>query len=154
MRLTGIIIILFLTTIGCKNPDAITKTEEINHLSRKISELQRQNKILRDSLSEYEENFLYSQTLVGVPDKPFLKVGKNNNIVMLFQTFDKKLPKYDIYKLEGDKQIKIGSNTSTRFEYNFTPKSIDDKELKLLVKIPYNKKTIEIPSLMIFDVKE
>ncbi|MCY1230776.1 hypothetical protein D9M72_432020 [compost metagenome] len=73
---------------------------------------------------------------------------------MLFQTFDKKLPKYDIYKLEGDKQIKIGSNTSTRFDYNFTPKSIDDKELKLLVKIPYNKKTIEIPGLMIFDVKE
>jgi len=154
MRRTGIIIILFLTTIGCKNPDTISETKEMNRLSRKISELQRQNKILRDSLSEYEGNFLYSQILIGVPDKPFLKVGKNNNIVMLFQTFDKKLPKYDIYKIEGDKQIKIGSNTSTRFDYNFTPKSIEDKELKLLVKIPYNKKTIEIPGLMIFDVKE
>ncbi|WP_379825975.1 hypothetical protein [Flavobacterium notoginsengisoli] len=94
-----------------------------------------------------------SQILIGVPDVETIKVGKKNNIVMLFQTFDKKLPKYEIYKIEGKKEIKIGENNKTRFNYEFIPKSVNDKQMHLLVKIPYDGKIIEIQNSMSFNVK-
>ena len=119
----------------------------------KISQLENENKNLKDSLSKNERDFLNSQILIGVPDVETIKAGKNNNIVMLFQTLDKKLPKYEIYKIEGKKEIKIGENNQTRFNYNFIPKSIDDNKIHLLVKIPYEGKIITIHNSMSFNVK-
>ena len=60
---------------------------EVKNLLTKISTLEAQNKILKDSLQRNEEEFLYSQILLGISDDAVLKVGKKNNIVMLFQTY-------------------------------------------------------------------
>ncbi|MNU08992.1 hypothetical protein D3C72_2553050 [compost metagenome] len=73
---------------------------------------------------------------------------------MLLQTFGKELPSYEIYKLEGKREIKIGENNQTRFNYQFVPKSVNDNELELLVKIPYKGKVIKIPAKMTFNIKE
>jgi hypothetical protein len=104
-------------------------------------------------LSRYEAEFLYSQILIGVPDEKEIKVGRKNKIVMLFQTFNKELPKYEIYKVENGKKIKVGENNQTRFNYDFIPKSTKDNEVDLLVKLPYKGKIIEIPAGISFDVK-
>lgn len=128
-------------------------SQEVNILLDRISKLEDQNKKLKDSLSKIEGDFLYSQILIGVPDVETIKVGKKNNIVMLFQTFDKKLPQYEIYRIEGKKEIKIGENNQTRFNYEFVPKSIHDNTFSLLVKIPFEGKTISIPNSMVFNVK-
>ena len=141
--------ILFLT-MSCNKP---INNNNDGDLSSRVAELEKQNKMLRDSLTHYEESFLYSQILVGVPDVKEIKVGKKNKIVMLFQTFNKELPKYEIYKVEDGKQIKVGENNQTRFDYDFTPKSTKDNEVDLLVKLPYNGKIIEIPAGLIFEVK-
>ena len=73
---------------------------------------------------------------------------------MLLQTFNRKVPKYEIFKIEGNKEIKIGENNQTRFNYEFIPKSINDNELELMIKIPYGKRVIKIPGKMYFPIKE
>ncbi|MCG9792636.1 hypothetical protein [Flavobacterium algicola] len=143
---------LFIISMGCKNSEE--KPKELQNLLTKIDKLERQNKQLKDSLSNIEEEFLFSQILIGISDEQVVKVGKKNNIVMLLQTFNRKLPKYEIFKIEGTKEIKIGENNQTRFNYDFIPKSINDNELELLIKIPYGKRIIKIPGKMYFPIKE
>jgi hypothetical protein len=144
--------IICIMLFSCNNSKQSSNEEKA--LLNKISQLENENKSLKDSLSKNERNFLNSQILIGVPDVGTIKVNKKNNIVMLFQTFDRKLPKYEIYKVEGKKEIKIGENNQTRFNYEFTPKSIDDNEMHLLVKIPYEGKIITIHNSMIFNIEK
>jgi hypothetical protein len=144
-----LIVVLFLLSLSCKKAN-----NEINDLKEQNINLQSQVETLKDSLQNFEKDFLYSQILIGVADNAVLKVGEKNNVVMLFQTFNKKLPEYEIYKVEGKDKIKVGSDTNTRFNYSFTPKSLNDKNLKLLVKMRYKGKVIEIPAEMYFDLKQ
>jgi len=146
------LIIICITFFSCNNSKQISNEEKA--LLDKISQLENENKNLKDSLSKNESDFLYSQILIGVADQHFLKVGRNNNVVMLLQTFGKELPSYEIYKLEDKREIKIGENNQTRFNYQFFPKSVNDNELELLVKIPYKGKVIKIPAKMTFNIKE
>ena len=138
-------------TLSCNKSNE--KTLEVESLLSKISHLEEQNKKLKDSLIKSEEDFLYSQILLGISDKYTLKVGEKNNIVMLLQTFDRKLPKYEIYRIENDKEIKVGENDGTRFDYEFTPKSEEDNSPEFLIKLPYNGKIIKIPGKLNLDVK-
>jgi hypothetical protein len=146
------LILIVMLLISCNNSDE-NKSREVE-LKKQISDLKNQNKILKDSLDDYEENFLRSQILIGIPDDIVLTVGKKNNVVMLFQTFNVKIPKYEIFKIEGEKRIKIGTNNKTRFDYEFIPKSIDDNKIDLIVKIPFNNETIEIPAGLWVPLKE
>lgn len=127
--------------------------QELENLLNKISTLEEQNKMLKDSLQRNEEEFLYSQILLGISDDAVLKVGKKNNIVMLFQTYGRKLPKYEIYRIEGNKEIKVGENDGTRFNYEFQPKSIHDNSPEFSIKIPYDGKIITIPGKLLLDVE-
>ena len=145
-----LITILVLFTFSCSK----SNNDEIDDLKKQNKKLQSQVAVLKDSLSNSESEFLYSQILIGIADETVLKVGEKNNVVMLFQTFNKKLPEYEIYKIEGNQKIKVGSDTNTRFNYSFTPKSLNDKNLKLLVKMHYRGKVIEIPAEMYFDLKK
>jgi hypothetical protein len=122
-------------------------------LLTKISTLEAQNKILKDSLQRNEEEFLYSQILLGISDDAVLKVGKKNNIVMLFQTYGRKLPKYEIYRIEDGKEFKVGENDGTRFNYEFIPKSINDNSPEFSIKIPYKGKIITIPGKLMLEVE-
>ncbi len=126
---------------------------EVKNLLTKISTLEAQNKILKDSLQRNEEEFLYSQILLGISDDAVLKVGKKNNIVMLFQTYGRKLPKYEIYRIEDGKEFKVGENDGTRFNYEFIPKSINDNSPEFSIKIPYKGKIITIPGKLMLEVE-
>lgn len=143
---------LCILTMSCKNSN--DKNKDFESLLVKISLLEEQNKKLKDSLTKNEGEFLYSQILLGIPDNQIQKVGKKNNIVMLFQSFDRKLPKYEIYRIIGEKEIKIGENDQTRFNFEFTPKSVKDNSPEFLIKMPYNGRTISIPGKLILDVEK
>ena len=145
-------ILLFIVSVGCKNSEE--KSKEVTNLFTKIVKLEKQNKQLQDSLAKIEEEFLFSQILIGISDEQIVQVGKKNNVVMLLQTFNRKLPKYEIFKIEGKKEIKIGEDNQTRFNYEFIPKSIQDNELELMIKIPFGKRIIKIPGKMYFPIKE
>jgi hypothetical protein len=142
--------ICILTAISCNSE----KSTEKEKLIEEISFLETENLKLKDSLKKVEADFLYSQILIGIPNTKVIKVGKKNEIVMLLQTFNKTLPKYEIYKLEGNKEIKVGESNQTRFEFQFTPKTIEEDTLELLLKMPYNGRVIKIPGKMNFDVEK
>lgn len=147
-----LIFIIFIMSLSCHQSDV--KPKELEKLLTKVSILEDENKKLKDSILKIEENFLSSQILIGISDDQTLKVGKKNNIVMLLQTYNRKIPKYEIFKIENDKEIKVGENDGTRFDYEFTPKSVEDNCPEFLIKIPYNGKIIKIPGKLILDVKK
>jgi hypothetical protein len=142
--------ICILTAISCNSEKSTEKEKFIE----KISILEKENLKLKDSLKKVEADFLYSQILIGIPNTKVIKVGKKNEIVMLLQTFNKTLPKYEIYKLEGKKEIKVGESNQTRFEFQFTPKTVEEDTLELLLKMPYNGRVIKIPGKMSLDVEK
>ncbi len=142
-------ILIFFTLIAMISCNEKPKRTE--ELQKQISELKKENKQLKYSLSQVEEQDLYYRVMIGVPDGDF-KVGEKNRIVLLFHEF-KDIPKYEVFKIEGNKEISIGTGNKTNFEYFFTPKSKADNKLKLKAKIPYKGKLIEIPGEMIFPIK-
>lgn len=150
MKKLLIITISFLA-LSCNK--SIENSQEVANLLNRISHLEAQNKMLQDSIERNEQEFLTSQILIGISDNPFLKVGKKNNIVMLLQTFGRKLPKYEIFKIDDGKEIKVGENDGTRFNYEFIPKSINDNSPQFLVKIPYNGRIIPVPGHLVLDVE-
>ncbi|MBB4801225.1 hypothetical protein HNP37_001264 [Flavobacterium nitrogenifigens] len=148
----AIFIIICFTLLSCNNSNHSSNKEKA--LLDKISQLENENKKLKDSLSKNERDFINSQMLIGVPDVESFKVGKKNNITFLFYTLDKKLPQYEIYKVENKKEIKIGENNQTKFNYEFIPKSIDDSKLHILVKIPYEGKVTTMQNSISLNVKK
>ena len=142
-----IYVICCLCILSCTNSKHNSENRE---LQEKISKLESENKVLKDSISKAEEDFLLSQILLGIPENPVLKVGEKSDVSIIFHTYNRKIPKSDIYKIEGDTKIKIGSNDSTKFNYEFTANKIGLNKLNLLVKIPFKNRVIEIPAGMYF----
>lgn len=148
----SLITLTIILTLSCnKQKEDSTKFQDLH---TKIMKLEEENKNLKDSLSRTDEEFLYSQILLGISDRQILKVGKKNNIVMLLQTYNRKLPKFEIYRIEAGKEIKVGENDGTRFDYEFIPKSVKDNSPEFLIKIPYNGKVIKIPGKLLLDVEK
>ena len=99
------------------------------------------------------EEIMFSH-LIGIPETPKQKVGRKNKIVMLLHDFDRKLPKYEIFRVVEGKKIKVGESNKTIFDYEFTPTSTEDNRPEFLVKMPYRGKFIEIPGKLILDVEK
>lgn len=150
MKKLLIITVSFLV-LSCNN--STENSREVENLLTRISTLEAQNKVLKDSLETNEEEFLTSQMLIGIPDKPTIKVGEENNIVMLLYTYGRKLPKYEIYRKEEGKEIKVGENDGTKFNYKFIPKSITDNKPAFLLKVPYNGKIITMQCQLALEVE-
>ncbi|RZJ61128.1 MAG: hypothetical protein EOO45_23625 [Flavobacterium sp.] len=144
-----LIVTLAISVFSCNS----NQPDVVRDLNVKITELENENRKLKDSISDFEKQFLYSQILVGIPDTEIIRVGRKNKIVLLFHTFSKELPEYGIYKIDGKKEVKIGTGNTTRFDFEFIPKSVEDNNVNLLVKIPFQKDTIEIPATMMLDIK-
>jgi len=152
MRVHLYITLTLCTLLGCNSPNV--RIEDYENLQRENVKLKQQNKILNDSLSGYNKKFVMSQILIGIPDEPIIKVAKNNNIKIIFHPFSMQMPQYEIFKVDGLKETKIGSSNKTGFDYVFIPKSVEDNKINLKVKIPLENDTIEIPAEMILQVEE
>lgn len=147
-----IISLLIIFTIGCENSNQ--KQKVISQLEERINGLETENKILKDSLEDNQEKFLKSQILIGIPDDQVLKVGKKNNITILFHTYNIEIPEYEIFKFKDGDTIKVGTNNLTSFKYEFIPKDINDSMLDLMVKVPLKNSILEIPASMSLNVEE
>lgn len=152
MKKIFLLLAILVTIISCDS--GRQESLELENLKNQISYLENQNKKLRDSLDQVEEMFLLSQIVIAIPDDEFLIVGKENNIPLLFQTYNTKLPVYDVFVIENDKQIRVGSGDNTRFDFNYTPKSLNDNEVEMLIKMPYKDQIFEFPVGFWFRVKE
>ncbi|MBF6640315.1 hypothetical protein IVB69_02360 [Flavobacterium sp. J49] len=141
----------FLFILSCNK--TAENHQEIENLQNRISILEEENKKLQDSLSKSEKDFLWRQ-LIGIPESRKQKVGKKNNIVMLLHEFDKKLPKYEIFRIIDGKEIKVGENDGTRFDYEFIPTSTKDNSPKFLIKMRHKGKIIEIPGELRLEVEK
>ena len=146
------IAIIYILAISCTNSSE--KSNEVEDLLEKISILEKQNNMLKDSISKSERVYLNSIFLIGIPYKQTFKIGQKDSISMLFQPSFKKLPKYEIYRIEDKKEIKIGENNSSEFNLDFTPKSIEDNKLNLLVKMPNEGNEIIYKCEVTLDVKK
>jgi hypothetical protein len=142
---------LIIITLSCNKND--TEQKKLKNLTEKIYLLEEENKDLKDSIKKNKEDFLYSLQLVGVPYNKISKVGKNDSIAVLLQPFGYKLPKYEFYKIENNKKIKINNNNSTFFKYQFKPKSTDDNKIKLYIKIPDKDRFVELNGEIRIDVE-
>jgi hypothetical protein len=142
---------LIIITLSCNKND--TEQKKLKNLTEKISLLEEENKDLKDSNKKNKEDFLYSLQLVGVPYNKISKVDKNDSIAVLLQPFGYKLPKYEFYKIENNKKIKINNNNSTFFKYQFKPKSTDDNKIKLFIKIPDKDRFVELNGEIRIDVE-
>ena len=146
------IAIIYILAISCTNSSE--KSKEVENLLEKISILEKKNNILKDSISKNEKDYLNSIFLIGIPYNQSFKIGKKDSISMLFHPSFKKLPKYEIYRIEDKKEIKIGENNNSKFNLAFTPKSIEDNKLKLIVKMPNKGNEIVYKCEVTLDVEK
>lgn len=147
------IVVVCILALGCNN-SSTQKANETDKLLAKIKLLEEQNQKLKDSISRDEMEFLHSQNLIGISDDEVLKVGKKNNIVMLVHTYNKELPKYEIYTVVDNKEIKIGENNQTRFNFEFIPKSVDDNSPEIFLKMRHKGEIIKIPGKLLLKVEK
>ena len=145
------IITSFIFISSCTK--TVENHQEIENLQNRISILEEENKKLKDSISQSEKDILF-RYLIGIPETHKQKVGKKNKIFMLLHEFDRKLPKYEIFRVIDGKKIKVGENDKTKFEYEFTPTSTEDNSPEFLVKLPHKGRFIEIPGKLILDVEK
>jgi predicted ribosome quality control (RQC) complex YloA/Tae2 family protein len=147
-----IILILGFSLFSCENSK--NNSQKVQNLLNRIDKLENQNKNLTDSLTKHKESEQNSLSLIGFPEECKLKVGKQSKIKVMICKNQFEFPKYDIYKIENGNEIKIGENTNFNFDYEFTPKSINDNHLNLKIKMPYNGEILEMPILMDFEVEK
>jgi hypothetical protein len=152
MSRIALIFFSLLIFTSCNN--STEKTKEFEKLLIEISNLKKQNKKLANSLKNYQNDELYYQQIIGVPEKSTLKVGEKNRITFIFHKFEGELPNYEIFKVENKIEIKIGEDKKRQFDYEFTPKSIEENELNLKIKMPYEGRVIEFPAAMIFKIEK
>ena len=147
-----IIITTCILLISCNK--RLEKSKEIENLLERISLLEKQNNKLKDSISQSERDYLNSTFLIGIPYNQILKVGKKDSINMLLHSSLKKIPKYEIYRIEDKKEVKIGENDNSKFTFDFTPKSVKDNNPKLLLKIPSEGNIIKIQCELMLKVEK
>ena len=147
-----IIITTCILLISCNK--RLKKSKEIENLLERISLLEKQNNKLKDSISQSERDHLNSTFLIGIPYNQILKVGKKDSINMLLHSSLKKIPKYEIYRIEDKKEVKIGENDKSKFTFDFTPKSVKDNNPKLLLKIPSEGNIIKIQCELMLKVEK
>ena len=135
-HITIFIVLLFVIfTVSCNK--SISESEKIK---LELQTLQKENNLLKDSISKIIEESWNDKMLVGVPDGK-LKVGKNNKIYF-FLYDSKELEDYDVYKIENKKEIKIRTEKFGEFTIEFIPKS--EFENKVSLKIKIQNKGVEI----------
>ena len=131
MKNRTIISVLFFSifTVSCNESNS-----ELKKINVELQKLQKENSLLKDSLSKIKEEDWNYKMLVGIPEGK-LKVGEKNRIFFLLYD-SKELQNYDVYKVENKKEIKISSEKFSKFSYEYIPKSEFENKVSLKIKIP------------------
>jgi hypothetical protein len=106
----------------------------LKKINAELQKLQKENTILKDSISKIKKEDWNYKMLVGVPEGK-LKVGEKNKI-FFFLYDSKELQDFDVYKIENKKEIKIRTEKFGKFSYEYIPKSELENKVSLKIKIP------------------
>lgn len=128
------------------------QSEEIENLLDSISRIKKENSMLMDSILKIERENMYATHLRSNAYSKTLKVGKKDSIAIFFQPTSDKLPKYEIFKIIDKKEIKVGENNKSKFNVDYTPKSIKDNKLHVVVKMPFDGEEIKFQCQVKFNV--
>ncbi|NGY38802.1 hypothetical protein FQU23_014955 [Flavobacterium sp. XN-5] len=133
MKNHTIISVLFFSifTVSCNESNS-----ELKKINVELQKLQKENSILKDSISKIKKEDWNYKMLVGVPEGK-LKVGEKNKI-FFFLYDSKQLQDFDVYKIENKKEIKIRTEKFGKFSYEYIPKSELENKVSLKIKIPNN----------------
>lgn len=136
------LLLILILTISCEN-------KKVQELKNRISELEKLNIKLSDSLKKSTYNRLINSRLWGISEKNELVVNESNKFKFVFSSIQK-LPKYDIYAItkKGGKKSRtlIHQNyTKSEFEYNFIPENEKDNSFEVQAMFSLDTVTIEIP---------
>jgi hypothetical protein len=145
-----ILIIFYILIISCTFKSE--QTEKTENLLDSISRIKKENNMLMDSILKIERENLYATHLRSNAFSKTLKVGKKDSIAIFFQPTSDKLPKYEIFKIIDKKEIKVGENNKSKFNVDYTPKSIEDNKLHIVVKMPFDGEEIKFQCQVKFNV--
>lgn len=121
-------------------------------LNERITELEKMNKTLSDSLNKILESRIYNTQLIAIPEKKEIILGVPNKLNVLMHT-SSPYPNYQVYRIkENDVKELLKENLSEpSFDIEFTPKTNERTSLNYSVVIDLNGNKIEIPSQISYD---
>ena len=147
-----LIFTLLISFLSCNN-------EKIAELNNRISELEKQNFKLTDSIKKLKYQELFTLSLIGIPYKSTFRVGEKSRIKFFFNHHKKIMP-YNVYTTtnEGKLDKLIFKNlTGNEFEYRFVPSKIGGEQIKLVAVFKIgndDKEEIHVPTNLFVKIKE
>jgi hypothetical protein len=142
---TTILALAFITFNSCDS-------NKISNLTNTVSELSEQNSKLKDSIQLLKQKTILAFHIFATLEQKSLKVNEEGKIDFLFGYKDNidYISEYDVYKLTGDnyevRKLILENQKLSEFEYNYTPKSIDDNRVRLLVIFKLDGYEVELPA--------
>lgn len=130
-------------------------SNQLSDLQTKILELEVENQTLKDSIAEIEYQRIIETAIIGSINKPYAKVKEEVIINLQFCNQDF-YSTYEMFKIDplSKKRELLNSSTGGKFEYAFTPNSIDDHRLQFVAVFELDSTTIEIPADFSIQVKQ
>ncbi len=139
MKKITIVFLILVSIISCENG-------KIEKLNNRISELEKLNKKLSDSLNKVTHNRLINSNLWGIPEHKDLKINKPNKFKFVFSSIQE-LPKYKVYAITGKERLKTliyDDYTKSEFEYDFIPKNEKDNSFEVKAFFLLDSAVVEI----------
>ena len=138
------IILILVLIVACN-------TKKNDGLKNKISELEKQNAELKDSITTLNYKKISNSITIGIRDDSILKVGRREKIKFIFH-YPEKLFSYNVYTTDSigspDKLIKENL-TKNEFEYEFIPTKTGQETVELIavfnIKNQLYDEIIEVP---------
>ena len=147
------IILILVLMVACN-------TKKNDGLKSKISELEKLNSELKDSITTLNYKKITNSITMGIRYDSILKVGKKEKVKFIFH-YPEELISYDIYTTDSvgspDKLI-IADLNKNEFEYEFIPTKSGSEMVELVavfnIKNQLYNEVIEIPIITEFATTE
>ncbi len=124
-------------------------------LNERITEIEKMNRTLSDSLNKMLENRIYNTQLIAIPEQKEVTLGVPNKLNVLMHTI-RPYPNYKVYRIKenDEKEILKENLTEPSFDIEFIPKANEKTIVNYSVVVDLNGKKIEIPSQISYDPKK
>ncbi len=145
-----ILLCLCMLFFACGNQD---------ELINRVSELEMQNKILRDSLQKLAVIQVYSSEIIVHPESAQLDLQKKNKFVGYLVEHQKYL-KYNLYKTDtthytsgANRELIASGLKDYKFNFEFTPKKRKENWIHILAEFDLDSVKVQIPGIVVMDAK-
>ena len=156
MNKIKLLTIFALTTIGFCS----CNSKKISGLEHSLSELNKENSKLKDSIQQLKKNTILAFHLLGNLEQKSLKVNERGIIKFSFgyEGYIGDLSKYDVYKFTGanfeDRELILKNQEMSEFDFPFTPTSLDDNRIKLLAVFHFGGREYLFPADLTINITE